>query len=62
MSWHLNDPISGEMPNVNCNADYEFVASRDIESGEELTVDSHTYSDHRKLELRVEAATQEIPF
>ncbi len=31
-----------------CATRYEFWALRDIEQGEELTVDSTTYSDHAK--------------
>ena len=46
MSWYLNDARKGEKPNVHCNEDYEFWALRDIKPGEELTVDSRSYSDH----------------
>jgi hypothetical protein len=46
MSWYLNDPKPGESPNVKCDENYEFWALRDIKEGEELTVDSRTYSDH----------------
>ena len=46
MSWYLNDPRKGQKPNVECDANYEFKALLDIKPGEELTVDSHTYSDH----------------
>ena len=46
MSWYLNDPTKGQKPNVECDANYEFKALRDIKTGEDLTVDSHTYSDH----------------
>ncbi len=48
ISWYLNDPKKREKPNVRCDDDYEFWALRDIEQGEELTVDSTTYSDHAK--------------
>jgi hypothetical protein len=48
MSWYLNDPRSGDEPNVTCDDNYDFRASRDIKRGEELTVDSNTYSDHGK--------------
>lgn len=50
ISWYINDPKPGDKPNVICDPDnYEFRALRDIEPGEELTVDSNTYSDHGKL-------------
>ncbi len=48
MSWYLNDPKKGERPNVACNENYEFRASRDIKPDEELTVDSTSYSNHIK--------------
>ena len=48
MSWYLNDPKKGERPNVVCDENYEFRASRGIKPGEELTVDSTSYSNHAK--------------
>jgi len=48
MSWYINDPRPDEKPNVICDEDYDFRALRDIDEGEELTVDSSTYSDHAK--------------
>jgi hypothetical protein len=53
MSWYLNDPKKGERPNVTCNESYEFKASRDIKLGEELTVDSSTYSEHAKSKGKI---------
>lgn len=41
-SWYLN---SSREPNVRCDEDYNFLALRDIERGEELTVDYSTYSE-----------------
>lgn len=49
MSWYLNEPKPGEKPNVRCDESYEFIALRNIKDGEELTVDSTTYSDHALL-------------
>jgi hypothetical protein len=46
VSWYLNDPRPGEKPNVRGDENYDFWALRDIKAGEELTVDSRTYSDH----------------
>lgn len=46
MSWYINDPMPGGKPNVICDTNYNFRAARDIKEGEELTVDSTTYSDH----------------
>jgi hypothetical protein len=48
MSWYINDPKRGEKPNVTCDDTYNFRAARNIKEGEELTVDSTTYSDHEK--------------
>ncbi len=48
MSWYLNDPKQGDKPNVSCDETFDFRALRDIKIGEELTVDSNTYSDHAK--------------
>jgi hypothetical protein len=48
MSWYLNDPKPGEKPNVRCDENYDFWSSQPIKQGDELTVDSHSYSDHAK--------------
>jgi len=40
--WYLNH---SEHPNVAIDENYRFQALRDIEAGEELTVDYRTYSD-----------------
>jgi hypothetical protein len=46
VSWYLNEPLKSVEPNVRCDpSSYEFFASRDIEPGEELTVDYSTYSE-----------------
>jgi len=49
MSWYVNDPKPNEKPNVRCDKNYDFWASRDIKEGTELTVDSDSYSDHAKV-------------
>lgn len=36
--WYLNEPLPGEEPNVDVDADLNFFAARDIAEGEELTV------------------------
>jgi hypothetical protein len=41
-AWYLNHSKS---PNVAIDVDYDFYSLRDIESGEELTVDYDTFSD-----------------
>ncbi|HEY6290558.1 MAG TPA: FRG domain-containing protein [Terriglobia bacterium] len=52
MAWYVNDPREGETPNVVFDPlNYDFRASRAICPGEELTVDSNTYSDHNRLGL-----------
>jgi len=40
--WYLNESST---PNLAADLDYRFYALRDIEKGEELTVDYATYSD-----------------
>lgn len=46
-AWYLNEPKKGHPPNVGCNEYYDFFALRNIEPGEELTVNYSTYSDTR---------------
>jgi len=41
-AWYLNESAT---PNIACDNAYRFFAVRDIEKGEELTVDYETYSD-----------------
>lgn len=43
-SWYINN--SRTSPNVRCDETYEFFALRDINRGEELTVDYSKYSDN----------------
>jgi SET domain-containing protein len=45
VAWYINEPLEGQEPNVECSGDYDFFAARDIEAGEELTVDYSTYSE-----------------
>jgi FRG domain-containing protein/SET domain-containing protein len=42
-AWFLND---SKKPNTRCNENYDFVASRNIRTGEELTVDYSTFSGY----------------
>ena len=42
--WYLNQPDTGEAPNVTANEAFEMMALRDIQVGEELTVDYATFS------------------
>lgn len=44
-SWYLNEPPPGGSANVRSGADFEFVASRDIAEGEELTIDYAGFSE-----------------
>jgi SET domain-containing protein len=41
-AWYLNH---SKHPNVACDANYNFFATKDIQKGEELTVDYDSYSD-----------------
>jgi hypothetical protein len=45
VGWYLNEPREGEKPNVGCHVkrDYIFYALRNIQEGEELTVDYSTF-------------------
>lgn len=45
IGWYLNRPLEGEEPNMYCDENFDFIASRDIKKGEELTVDYSTYSE-----------------
>ena len=45
VAWYLNEPRRGERPNVGCKDSYDFFSLRDINAGEELTVDYSTYSE-----------------
>jgi len=41
-AWYINNSTN---PNMRCGKDYDFFAVRDIEPGEELTIDYSTYSE-----------------
>jgi len=43
--WYLNEPAAGGSANVRVDAGMNFFASRDIEEGEELTVDYAAFSE-----------------
>lgn len=43
VAWYLNE--SKTNPNVLCDKDYNFITTREIKQGEELTVDYSTYSE-----------------
>jgi hypothetical protein len=43
-TWY--HPKPGDKPNVRCDENSDFCALRDIKEGDELTVDTNTYSDH----------------
>jgi len=45
ISWYLNEPKSGEQPNVRCGENDLLYALRDIDPDEELTVDYKTYNE-----------------
>jgi len=48
MAWYLNDSVA---PNVAVDEDYNMRATRDIEKGEELTIDSSRFSEQPYREL-----------
>lgn len=43
--WYLNEPTAGEAANVAADSRFAFTALRDIEEGEELTIDYSGFSD-----------------
>ena len=45
VGWYLNEPPRGQAANVVVDEDYSFIAPRDIEPGEELTVRYGDFSD-----------------
>jgi len=52
MAWYLNDSSS---PNVAVDDNYNMWTLRDIEDGEELTIDSSGFSEQPYRQVRVEA-------
>jgi hypothetical protein len=42
-AWYINE---SKKPNVRCDENYDFYSLRDIDDGEELTVDYSTFSDY----------------
>jgi len=48
MAWYLNH---SKKPNVKCTEEYDFVALKDIEPRDELTVDYLTYNDAQALDF-----------
>jgi hypothetical protein len=44
-SWYLNEPPAGVAASVATDADLNFRAARDIEEGEELTIDYAAFSE-----------------
>ena len=38
VGWYVNEPIAGEESNLTPNADFDLIAVRDIQAGEELTL------------------------
>jgi hypothetical protein len=42
IAWHVN---ASKQPNLKCDPNYKFYASRDINAEEELTADYDEYSD-----------------
>ena len=47
VSWYINEPADGKESNVVRCHEYDFEAARDIQAGEELTVDYSTYSEEQ---------------
>ena len=45
VGWYLNEPVDGAKPNARMTRNYEIIAARDIEAGEELTILYSSFSD-----------------
>ena len=45
--WYLNEPPPGAAANVAADSRFAFTALRDIEAGEELTIDYSSFSETR---------------
>jgi hypothetical protein len=43
--WYLNEPAPGAEANVRSTGGFGFIACRDIEEGEELSIDYGSFSD-----------------
>ena len=43
--WYVNEPPDGSEPNMIATSEFDMIANRDIEPGEELTVIYKTFSD-----------------
>lgn len=46
IGWYINEPAAGTTANVVAADNYDFISTRNIEKGEELTVVYATFSDH----------------
>jgi hypothetical protein len=46
VGWYLNH---SDTPNVRCDKDFDFISTRLIKKGEELTADYTTYDERRPL-------------
>ncbi len=46
VGWYINEPSGDYESNVVATSEYDFVALRDIQEGEELFVQYSTFSDH----------------
>jgi SET domain-containing protein len=45
VGWYVNEPRDGDEPNVTSTEDFDLVALRDIEPGEELTIRYSSFTD-----------------
>ena len=45
VGWYVNEPASGEEPNLTSTATFDLVAIRNIEVGEELTISYTSFNE-----------------
>jgi SET domain-containing protein len=45
VGWYVNEPREGEEPNLTSTVEFDLVALRDIEPGEELTIRYSSFAD-----------------
>ena len=45
VGWYVNEPRAGEEPNLTSTAEFDLVAVRDIDAGEELTISYSSFAE-----------------
>ena len=48
VGWYVNEPRAGDEPNLTPSEDFDLIAARDIEAGEELTIRYSAFGEGRR--------------